>query len=202
MAIADLIAPEIADLPDPQEDEYGNVLEAHVSLRRGTEIQGNCRVGAYSSINGATIYPRTTIGRYCSIARGAAIGAPDHPLDCLGTSLALTKAKAVLQLKETFLGSDVWVGANVVVLGGVSVGHGAVIGAGAVVTKNVEPYAVIVGVPARLVRHRFPPEIVADLLALRWWELDHDVVDALPHDDVKECIHVLKVIRRDGVLPA
>ena len=120
------LAPEISDLPVLEEDEYHNIFEQEVSLRAGSEVQGDCRIGAYTEINGATIYPKTIIGRYCSIARGAAVGAPDHPIHCLGTSLALERTKQALDFKETRLGSDVWIGANAVLVGGITVGHGAV----------------------------------------------------------------------------
>jgi acetyltransferase-like isoleucine patch superfamily enzyme len=192
------LASEITGLAVLEADEYGNIFEEKVNLRTGTEVQGDCRIGAYSEINGATIYPKTTIGLYCSIARGAAIGAPNHPIHCLGTSLALERTRQALEFKETHLGSDVWIGANAVVVGGITVGHGAVIGAGAVVTKDVEPYGVVVGVPARTVRLRFAPEICEQLLQLRWWELAHEVISALPHGNVTNCIRILKILREQN----
>lgn len=190
----DLIAKTIQDLPVHEADQYCNLFEPGVSLREGTEVQGNCRIGAYTEINGATLYPRTTIGRYCSVARNAAIGAPDHPLHCLGTSLALAGTRAALPDKYTRLGNDVWVGANAVILAGVSIGDGAVIGAGAVVTKDVEPYAVMIGLPARQARLRFARSTCERLLLLRWWELDHETIAALPHDDVEGCIRILQTL--------
>ena len=67
------------------------------------------------------------------------------------------------------IGSDVWIGARAMIVDGVHVGHGAVVAAGAVVTKDVEPYSIVGGVPARVLRYRFPPEVIAGLLEIEWW---------------------------------
>jgi carbonic anhydrase/acetyltransferase-like protein (isoleucine patch superfamily) len=74
------------------------------------------------------------------------------------------------------IGNDVYIGVGAIVLSGVSIGDGAVVGAGAVVTKSVEPYAIVAGNPARLVRYRFDDETRARLLALRWWDLADDEI--------------------------
>ncbi len=189
------LADEIFDLTTGAEDANGNFLEVGVRIFRGTEIQGNCVIGAYSEINGATIYPLTRVGRYCSIARNAAIGATNHPIHCLGTSLQLSGTKAARQIAETRVGHDVWIGANAVVVGGITVGNGALIAAGAVVTHNVEPYAIILGVPGRTARYRFPEHIRTELLALKWWDLDREAVECLPHGDVEKCLRILRLLR-------
>ncbi len=67
------------------------------------------------------------------------------------------------------IGNDVWIGYEAVILAGVTIGDGAVIGSRAVVTKDVEPYTVVGGVPARAIRKRFPDEVIADLLEVKWW---------------------------------
>lgn len=188
-------AEEVLDLPTGTKDANGNFLEPEVRIFRGTEIQGDCLIGAYSEINGATIYPFSRIGRYCSIARNAAIGATNHPIHCLGTSLQLSGTKAAREIPETRVGHDVWIGANAVVVGGITVGNGALIGAGAVVTHDVEPYAIVLGVPGRTVRHRFPEPIRTELLALKWWDLDREAVECLPHADVEKCLRILRLLR-------
>ena len=75
-----------------------------------------------------------------------------------------------------FLGNDVWVGSHVLINGGVTVGHGAVIGAGAVVVKDVPPYAIVGGVPAKIIRFRFSPEVIEKLLELQWWNLPDETL--------------------------
>lgn len=124
--------------------------------------------------------PRTTIGRYSSIARTAFAATLDHPTHLKGMhgfffnpNLGYTDQPREYSPLE--IGSDVWLGHNCVISAGVSkIGHGAVVGAGAVVFKDVPAYAVVVGNPGRVVRHRFDPDTIAALLEERWWERDID----------------------------
>jgi virginiamycin A acetyltransferase len=128
--------------------------------------------------------PQTTIGRYCSIAGGVRIVNHNHPLSFKGTSglffnpaLGLTD-RWLVDHNPLQIGNDVWIGANAVVMPEVSrIGDGAVIGAGAVVNKDVPPYAVVLGNPGRVVKYRFPPEVVAKLMEEKWWEKDIDELD-------------------------
>jgi virginiamycin A acetyltransferase len=123
--------------------------------------------------------PRTTIGRYCSIADGARILNHNHPLDFKGTSgLFFNPDFGVcdrwhVEFTPKAIGNDVWIGANAVILPEVaSIGDGAVIGAGAVVSRDVPPYAVVLGNPGRVVKYRFDEETIARLLAEKWWQQD------------------------------
>lgn len=70
--------------------------------------------------------------------------------------------------------NDVWIGDKAIIMNGVTIGNGAIIGAGAIVTKDVDDYSIVIGVPAKHLKYRFPPEIIARLLATRWWELDDE----------------------------
>lgn len=129
-----------------------------------------------------------TIGKYCSIADGCKIVLGDHRADFATTYPFATLAqywrapKGVLDHKskgDTTIGSDVWIGSDAFIGSGVNIGHGAVIGARAVVTKDVPPYAVAVGVPASVIKFRFEPRIVNELLELSWWDLDDEFVEEL-----------------------
>jgi virginiamycin A acetyltransferase len=122
---------------------------------------------------------KTKIGRYCSIAYGVRIVNHNHPLSFKGTSglffnpeLALCD-RWLVEHNPLEIGNDVWIGVNAVIMPEVSrIGDGAVIGAGAVVSRDVPPYAVVLGNPARVVKYRFSEEVIARLLEEKWWEQD------------------------------
>ncbi len=147
-------------------------------IGRHAEVGDNVEMGDYSYLNTGAVAAAGVIGRYCSIGPYAMIGLPEHPLDFLSTSPMLYGQQNLLHAPPAWsdfaspprIGSDVWIGAFAVVLQAVSVGDGAVIGAGAVVTRDVEPYQIVAGVPARPLRHRFGPERVKELLREPWWE--------------------------------
>lgn len=119
----------------------------------------------------------TKIGRYCSIARGCRIMNRNHPMEFKSTHafffnpwLAYCSEDRIQHI-PIIVGNDVWIGAHALIMPHVrSIGHGAVVAAGAVVNKDVPPYAVVVGNPARVVRFRFPKEVIEELLASKWWE--------------------------------
>ena len=115
------------------------------------------------------------IGKYCQIGGYVAFHASNHPITyptsyinkkLLGGELAKLKNN-----KPINLGNDVWVGHNVIVLSGVNVGDGAILAAGAVVTKDVAPYSIVGGNPAKEIRKRFSPNVINELLELEWWNM-------------------------------
>ena len=136
----------------------------------------------YGLVSGSFARPTAeapiSIGSFCSIGDGVLIfGAADHHLDRPSTFPFRARLWApeagngeARTRGPVNIGHDVWIGSRAIILSGVSIGHGAVIGAGAVVARDVQPYAIVVGNPARLVRHRFAPEIVAALLEIAWWD--------------------------------
>ena len=95
------------------------------------------------------------------------------------------------------IGSDVWTGHNVNVMPGVSIGDGAVVGAGSVVTKDVPPFAVVVGAPATVQRLRFSEKIVERMLRLRWWDLELEELSGLPFRDVERCLDRIEAMRAE-----
>lgn len=164
-------------------------LESPVFCVAGLHAKTPIGIGAYTLINGGNI-AHAVIGRYCSIANHVAIGFAEHPIDRF-TSSTLTFSndfqgwrtittqrgrKAELQIAPfddrplTRIGNDVWIGQGAFLKAGITIGDGAIIAAHAVVTSDVEPYAIVAGVPARTLRMRFADEICARLLALRWWD--------------------------------
>lgn len=133
-----------------------------------------------------------SIGRYCSIAFGCIIfigRQGRHPIDTLTSyPLGMVVSKSLInggnykrriiadKSLDVSIGNDVWIGSNVTILAGVTIGNGSVIGAGSVVTRNVEPYAVVAGAPAKLIKKRFEESYVAKLELSRWWELEPDEI--------------------------
>lgn len=150
-------------------------------------------VGDYSYVMHRSMVADAEIGRFTAIAADARIGPPNHPLD-RPTIHRLTYTPeyywpsatrdhaffAARRAARTIIGNDVWIGHGVTVLAGVTVGDGAVIAAGAVVAKDVEPYTIVGGVPAKPIRRRLPLEQAERLRALAWWNWSHDrLADAL-----------------------
>lgn len=147
------------------------------------------------------LFPWTVIGRYCSISRAVDIGVPPPPQGrAFATgdrSTAMTSGAPSPELDDpiTVIGCDVWLGAMSCILAGVRIGHGAVIGGGAVVTEDVPPYAIIGGNPARLIRYRFPEDLITRLLASQWWMLPADLVSRLPKNDIETSLRIARGYR-------
>ena len=140
-------------------------------------------IGDYTYDDGDVSVYSSQVGRYCSIANRVRINPGNHPRDRV-TQHHMTYRRVQFGLDVTddeeffawrrahpcVIGHDVWIGHAAVILPGVRVGTGAVVGAGAVVTHDVEPYQVVAGVPARPLRFRFSPGVIARILRSRWWE--------------------------------
>jgi len=132
-----------------------------------------------------SVEPGTTIGSFCSVAPGVRIGSMNHPYHFVTTHPFLydksygfvseNKDDVIREgSKSVTLEDDVWVGLNAIVLPGVTIGKGAIVGAGSVVTKDVPPYSIVGGVPAKVIKKRFSSEIIKELLEIDWtsWEED------------------------------
>jgi virginiamycin A acetyltransferase len=160
----------------------------HVRLH-AVEISGPVTIGDSSSLWGPRtyVYARgepVEIGNFCSIARDVSVHGYGHDYNRISTHyigrnvLGLPIEDEVVAAGPTRIGHDVWIGAGVHVLSGVTIGTGAVIGSGSVVTRDIEPYAIAVGAPAAPVRLRFDEDVIARLLASRWWEWSRDEIKA------------------------
>jgi len=159
-------------------------------VNAGSNIDfSNCKIGRYSYFNGNNTIQNCKIGRYCSIADGVRIGLKPHPVENIISTHPFFYKKATSDkfFKHSYadkkyfdvefiteIGNDVWIGTNVLIKSGVKIGDGSVIGAGAVVTKNIEPYAIVAGVPAKLIRYRFTKAQIKFLLNFKWWDKPED----------------------------
>ena len=135
-----------------------------------------------------------TIGKFCSIAAHTRLNPGNHPLDRVMLSHVGYRSSAYglgpddpdffawRRVSPVVLGHDVWIGHGAVVLPGVTVGTGAAVGAGSIVTKDVPPFAVVVGNPGRVLRLRFSEPVVADLLRIAWWDWPHERIGVAMQD--------------------
>jgi virginiamycin A acetyltransferase len=142
----------------------------------------------------------TTIGRYCSIANGARTMNRNHPMDFQSTHAFFFNPQmghcreGMVDFIPLEIGNDVWIGANALILPQVrKIGDGAVVAAGAVVNKDVPPYAVVVGNPARTVRFRFSAPVIDRLIASQWWQNDIEDLDI----DEFTCPFASRVMQED-----
>ena len=161
----------------------------HCTLDPTARVDSECSLskvvmGRYSYVGSGTRITDALIGSFCSIGGHCGIGGGIHPTDMVSTSPAFLKGRNILgknfaenpyePSKTVEIGNDVWIGEGVCIMSGVKIGDGAIIGAHAVVTKNVEPYSVMAGVPARAIKKRFDEETIKKLLALKWWDWPGD----------------------------
>jgi len=138
-------------------------------------------IGAHSYIQKDTCIFNAQIGSFCSIASGVSIGLGQHHVQGVSTHPAFylkhtplvrtfSEEDQFISSKPISIGHDVWIGQNAVVLDGVTIGTGAIIAAGAVVIRDVEPYSIVGGVPAKVIKYRFSEETCKQLLSSAWWE--------------------------------
>lgn len=146
----------------------------------------------------------TKIGSFCSIAGNCEIGGATHTINWVSTSPVFNENRDQIKKKyalhsfdpfrETIIGHDVWIGARSIVKAGVTIGSGSVVGMGSVVTKDIPPYEIWAGNPARLIRKRFDEVVIEGMLDSKWWELDDETLEkAAAH--IKEPRVFLDVIK-------
>ncbi|KLO22763.1 CatB-related O-acetyltransferase [Marinitoga sp. 1155] len=144
-------------------------------------------IGDYTFINDDVRIEFTKyIGKFCSISHHVLIGLGKHPIQFLSTnSIFYSKKKGYIKediydtLKEsglTKIGNDVWIGAGSLIMSGITIGDGAIIAAGSVVTRDIPPYAIVGGVPAKILKYRFEKDIIDELVESKWWNVDIDIL--------------------------
>ena len=157
------------------------------AIDKTSAIEAGCQVvrstmARHSYCGYDCVILETNIGSFCSISDNVLIGGSQHPMHYVSTSPVFLAHRDSVKTKfakhpyenrpVTTIGHDVWIGSGAMIKGGVNVGVGAVIGMGSVVTKDVPPYAIVAGNPARIIRFRFTKEQIEGLLLSQWWEWD------------------------------
>lgn len=150
---------------------YPRHIIENTSISDNSYIGPNCRIS------------NTIIGKFCSIGPNFYCGIAIHPIDFISTSPVFYSSRKQLgynlvdvnkcdEYQNVTIGNDVFIGINVTVLSGVKIGDGAIVAAGAVVTKDIPPYAIVGGVPAKIIKYRFDEHTIETLQRMRWWDFD------------------------------
>ena len=169
--------------------DSGSSFDKKTILNKNSRVLKNCVInnvilGSYSYIGKNCLVQNVKIGKFCSIANDVIIGLGKHPIKNFSTSPIFYRKKNTLginlvkenldfnQYEETIIENDVWIGARAIILDGVKIGNGVVVAAGAVVTKDIPDYAVVGGVPAKIIKYRFSQTKMEYLLKHSWWDYD------------------------------
>jgi phosphonate metabolism protein (transferase hexapeptide repeat family) len=169
----------------PEVDLTATTLGRWTEIGRGTRI-AHSAIGDYSYCDRFCDIANAEIGRFSNIASFVRIGATDHPMDRAALHHFMYRSAdywddatdddaffARRRSRRARIGHDTWIGHAAMIKPEVTVGDGAIVAAGAIVTRDVAPYTIVAGNPARHLRDRQPPEIAARLIALAWWDWDH-----------------------------
>lgn len=188
--------------------ENGCCINKNSQIASNTHIYNNCivnksQIESYSYIGKNCLIQNTHIGKFCSIANDVLIGLGKHPSENFSTSpifyrinnalnIKLVKANSDFQEYDHInIGNDVWIGTRAIILDGVTIGHGAIIAANSVVTKDVPPYSIVGGVPAKIIKYRFQGAKIEKLQKSQWWDL--------PFKEIKLKIKELNNLKNDPI---
>lgn len=184
----------------------------------GGKYSGLCTIGSFSYSYSALPEPMT-VGRYCSISSGLIILDSHHPMDLVTTSIITFRpgnqlVSEFVNAEQTSqynwhkfggklypqIGNDVWIGRDVTLSMGIIIGNGAVVAAGSLVTKDVPPYAVVGGNPARILKYRFAEETILDINSLEWWKYDPKTISAIGYKNPELFCEKVRTVISDETL--
>ncbi len=195
---------------------YNNMISTRIHGAKALRLTSNVAIPEFCSFSGEVIikdfttlgihnmmFGQISIGKYCQIGAYVAIHGTNHPITHPSIYInyrffsgELSKYKTSKPVK---IGNDVWIGHGAIVLSGITIGDGCIIGAGSVVTRDVEPYSVVAGNPAKLLRKRFSDGIISELLELKWWDKTPDELRNMSkffHTDLSMVQSIYDIIQR------
>lgn len=142
-------------------------------IMEGSHVSNDSIIGNYSYVGYNTFITKANIGRYCSIANNVSIGQGEHLINNISTSsLFYEDPYNILTSGDCIIGNDVWIGVGSTVRRGIKIGNGAIIGANSFVNKDVPPFAIVGGVPAKVLKYRFSQEQIEIIEKSKWWDLE------------------------------
>lgn len=182
--VRDTVINESSSVGDSSKVDMSN-LSSYVRIDRFNHIYQSS-IGNHSYTGQGTVIMHTKVGKFTSISWGVTIGPANHDYERVTNHSFLYNTYDGLRdndeipynrfQAECTIGNDVWIGTNATILRDVAIGDGAVVGANSVVTKDVPPYAIVAGVPARVIKYRFTKEIINKLMELKWWNLSDEII--------------------------
>ncbi len=165
-------------------------FESHIYIGKKVNVIGS-KIGMGTYIGQNSVLPYARIGRFCSISKNVEILQNNHPVsEYVSTHPSFHRGSSILMKKiglsfnldniypytrevedniQVVIGSDVWIGDGVKIMPGITIGDGSIIAAGAIVTKSVEPFTIVGGVPAKKIKYRFELSVISNLLNIKWW---------------------------------
>lgn len=168
-----------------KEPKFSEYIKRDIRIHPESYIGKNTSIGNGTNINGpayiaSSIDAPVDIGKYCAIAHGLRIRSRNHFTGYINLSCKFRNRyklpKLILVKGPVIIGNNVWIGDNVTILSGVTIGNGAVLGAGSIVTKDIPPYSIAAGNPAKVIKTRFPDRVIEQLIAINWWDWPDDKI--------------------------